>query len=124
MADEPEDSLEALLAADEAAISDEGFSARVMTGVRPARRGYRRMVIGAAGALGMGVAGFSVSSALKYLPSPSVEPKPATNWMDGLNGAAAQAALNDVMNSPMLLIGLLVCLAALISLAATALQET
>jgi hypothetical protein len=121
MADEPEyESLEALFAADEASIRDEGFSARVMTGVKPARRGLRRAVIGAAGALGMGVAGFSVSSALKFLPP--TEPKAPINWLDPLGGGGAQA-LTDMATSPMVLLGLVVALAALVSLAAAALQE-
>jgi hypothetical protein len=133
--DEPEIDLEALLAADEAAISDEGFSARVIADVaasaRPVRRRLRRLVVGGAGALGFAVAGFSVSAALKLAPAtpvPTLHPVAGAagpaNWLDGLDASAVQAAVTDIASSPMLMIGVLVALAAAISLAAAAMQET
>src|SRR5690348_13977707 len=51
----PEDSIEGLLAADEAAIKDEGFSARVMEDVKTVNR-WRRPAIFGAGFIGAGFA--------------------------------------------------------------------
>jgi hypothetical protein len=131
--DEPEIDVEALLAADEAVIGDDGFSARVMAsltpGAQPVRRRLRRLIVGGAGALGFGVAGFSLSSILKLAPAapvPVVHPPTAAqgNWLDGLNAPALQAGLTEVAASPMLLVGVLVASALAISLAAAAMQET
>jgi hypothetical protein len=56
------DDLETLLAAEEAAIADAGFSTRVMASTRRAHAG-RRVTLYAAGMIGFGVAAGSLSEA-------------------------------------------------------------
>jgi hypothetical protein len=55
MSSEPEDDLERLFAAEEAAIKDDGFTARVVEQAQPANR-WRRPVIYGAGLVGAGFA--------------------------------------------------------------------
>lgn len=58
------DDLEALLAADEAAISDDGFSSHVARNAR-SRSTLRRGWLAVAGAIGLGVSLFSLSTLWK-----------------------------------------------------------
>jgi hypothetical protein len=62
----PEDNLEKLLAADEAAIKDDGFSARVMQDVKVTRE-WRKPAIYGAGAIGAGFAVGGISELAPHL---------------------------------------------------------
>lgn len=73
MPDRPEIDLEALLAADEAAIRDEGFSARLAAEAarmpaRPRASGVRRFVVYGAGITGFGFAVGGLVEMSPYLP--------------------------------------------------------
>lgn len=65
--DDSGDELARLLAADEAAISDDGFSARVMSQARVTRRN-RNVALYGAGMIGFGVAAGSISEAASRSP--------------------------------------------------------
>jgi hypothetical protein len=66
----PEFDLEAALAADEASIRDNGFSARVAERAARSRR-VRRFVIGGAGVAGLGFAAGGLFEMRRYLPDMS-----------------------------------------------------
>jgi len=86
---EPEDNLEKLFAADEAAIRDEGFTARVMDDVKATRQ-WRRPVIYGAGAIG---AGFAIGGISEIAPRlKTVEW--VTGITDSVRASAAQVDLS------------------------------
>jgi hypothetical protein len=86
---EPEDNLEKLFAADEAAIRDEGFTARVMEDVKVTRQ-WRRPVIYGAGAIG---AGFAIGGISEIAPRlKTVEW--VTGITDSVRASAAQVDLS------------------------------
>ncbi|HEV7691241.1 MAG TPA: hypothetical protein VGO52_10475 [Hyphomonadaceae bacterium] len=88
---EPEDNLEKLLAADEAAISDEGFTARVMDDVKTTRQ-WRRPVILGAGAIGAGFAIGGISELASRLKM--------DEWLTGVtNSVRASAAQVDLTHA-------------------------
>lgn len=114
------DGLESLFAAEEAAIRDDGFSARVMAEAEraPERNGLRRLVIFAAGGLGLGVASTGLSG------------------FAGLNvfGSAVRQASDDLVAAPFaggagftaepwMLLALAGAAAVAVMLAAAAMQE-
>jgi hypothetical protein len=88
---EPEDNLEKLFAADEAGISDEGFTARVMNDVKTTRQ-WRRPVILGAGAIG---AGFAIGGISELAPRLKME-----EWLTGVtNSVRASAAQVDLTHA-------------------------
>jgi hypothetical protein len=87
----PEDNLEKLFAADEAAIKDEGFTARVMQDVKATRQ-WRRPAIYGAGAIG---AGFAVGGISELAPHLKL-----LEWFTGLtNSVRASAAQVDLSHA-------------------------
>jgi hypothetical protein len=79
MAEEPEDGLEALFRQEEAAIRDDGFSARVAGQVSRAQR-FRNLVIYGAGMAGFGVAVGGIS---KFAGAHPLQ----VNWMAPVDNA-------------------------------------
>jgi hypothetical protein len=79
----PEDTLEKLLAADEAAIRDDGFGARVMQDVKATRQ-WRRPVIYGAGAIG---AGFAVGGISEVAPQLKT-----VEWVTGITDSVRASA--------------------------------
>lgn len=71
---QPEDDLERMLAEDEAAILDEGFSKRVMDQVKPSAP-WRQLTLSGAGLAGLG---FAVGGASRIVQHFNL-----TGWVDG-----------------------------------------
>jgi hypothetical protein len=87
MPQEPEDDLERMFAAEEAAITDDGFSRRVMEQVRPASP-LRRAVIFGAGFTGFGFAIGGIVEATSKLPA---------GWLPDLTGGMTTAQLGEAV---------------------------
>jgi hypothetical protein len=91
MPSEPEDQLERLLAADEAAIGDDGFTRRVMDS---ADKGLmrRRTAIYGAGLAGLGFAIGGFVEMAPHLPN-------MTGWLDGLVSSVNSASVQEAVRS-------------------------
>jgi hypothetical protein len=94
MPPEPEDELERIFAADEAAIEDDGFTRRVMEQAGPARP-WRRAVIFGAGFAGFGFAIGGIVEVTSKLPADWLQ-LPDITGAKGVNlGQAVQSASAD-----------------------------
>lgn len=92
MPPEPEDQLERLLAADEAAIQDDGFTKLVMAraGVADTALIWRRTAVYGAGLAGLGFAVGGIIEMAPYLPDLS-------SWIDGLAGSLNRSSVQDAV---------------------------
>lgn len=86
MPQEPEFDLEALLAAEEAAIKDDGFSKRVVAEAGRSR-GVRKVTLYGAGMVGFGIAAGSIVNAAQDMPS-------WTGWLTRVNTEVNTALTN------------------------------
>ena len=94
MPPEPEDQLERLLAADEAAIKDDGFAEHVMARAGEADTAllWRRTAIYGAGLAGSGFAVGGIVEMAPYLPDFS-------SWIDGLAGSLSSTSVQDAVRN-------------------------
>jgi hypothetical protein len=83
MPPEPEDNLERMFAAEEAAIHDDGFTRRLMEQAGKTTA-WRRTAICGAGIAGFGFAIGGITEMAPYLPK-------ITGWLDGATNALATA---------------------------------
>jgi hypothetical protein len=89
MPPEPEDDLERMFAAEEAEISDEGFTQRVMREAKPASP-WRRATIYGAGFAGFGFAAGGIVEVTSKLPS---------DWLPDLTGAVQAASIEQAVEN-------------------------
>ncbi len=85
MAAEPDNQLEAMFAAEDAAILDDGFSQRVMDRGEQSYRWRRTAIYGA----GLAGAGFAVGGIVEMAPHLRL-----AEWLSGLTGAVSGAVQN------------------------------
>jgi hypothetical protein len=85
MAPEPEDPLEAVFAAEDAAILDDGFSQRVMDRSEQSYRWRKTAIYGA----GLAGAGFAVGGIVEMAPHLRL-----AEWLSGMTGAVSGAVEN------------------------------
>lgn len=114
MTTQPEqpDDLERMFADEEAAISDDGFSSRVMEQA-PGGFGWRRTIVYGAGMAGFGAAVAGIMEMSPYLPNVS-------GWFGGVSNALRGEAVPDPSNPALLVIGALVAGVTFLALAVAA----
>jgi hypothetical protein len=89
MPPEPEDNLERMFAAEEAAIRDDGFSQRVMEQAGKTTA-WRRTAIYGAGVAGFGFAIGGITEMAPHLPK-------LTEWLDGATNAIATTNVTEAV---------------------------
>jgi len=89
MPPEPEDDLERMFAAEEAAIADEGFTQRVVQQARPASP-WRRATIYGAGFAGFGFAVGGIVDMASKLPA---------DWLPDLSGVMETARVGEAVQN-------------------------
>jgi hypothetical protein len=94
MSQKPEDGLERMFAAAEAAIRDDGFTQRVVEQVERADKGvlWRRTAIYGAGLAGAGFAVGGIFEMAPHLPKMS-------GWFDGVVSAVSTAGVEDAVQN-------------------------
>ena len=91
MPPEPEDNLEQMFAAEEAAIRDDGFTERVMEQAGKTTA-WRRTAIYGAGIAGFGFALGGITEIAPHLPK-------MTGWLDGVMNAITTASVAGAVQS-------------------------
>ncbi len=109
---EQPDDLERMLADEEAAIRDDGFTSRVMEQARDSF-GWRRTIIYGAGMAGFGAALAGIMEMSPYLPRVS-------NWLGRLSNAVQSTTATDPSSPVVLVAGALVAGVTFLALAVVA----
>lgn len=112
---EPSDDLERMFAAEETAITDDGFTARVMENAHSTGLSRRRTIIYSAGMTGFGAAVAGIIEMAPHLPT-------MTGWWPEVS-SALQSAPVTTASSPLLLVAAALVAGASFLAVAVAMQE-